>query len=55
MDPGQGMKNPVHILESLKTIFWVKVLKFFDADPEWKKFGSGINITNPQPWLCHLK
>jgi hypothetical protein len=23
-----------HISESLGTIFWVKILKFFDADPE---------------------
>jgi hypothetical protein len=33
---GSGMNNPDHISESLETIFWVKVLKFFDADP-----GSG--------------
>jgi hypothetical protein len=26
-----------HISESLETIFWVKILKFFDADP-----GSGM-------------
>jgi hypothetical protein len=54
------MNNPDHISESLKTIFWVKILKFFDADPDpgsgifltldpgWKKFGSGINIPDPQ-------
>jgi hypothetical protein len=29
---GSGM-NPDHIAESLETIFWVKILKFFDADP----------------------
>jgi hypothetical protein len=39
-------------------IFWVKILKFFDADPgSWdlfdpgsgmEKFGSGINIPDPQ-------
>jgi hypothetical protein len=34
---GSGMNNPDHISESLKTIFWVKILKFFDADP-----GSGM-------------
>jgi hypothetical protein len=28
------MNKPDHISESLKTIFWVKILKFFDADPE---------------------
>jgi hypothetical protein len=37
---GSGMNNLDHISESLKkTIFWVKIQKFFDADP-----GSGINI-----------
>jgi hypothetical protein len=34
---GSGMSNPDHISESLETIFWVKILKFFDADP-----GSGL-------------
>jgi hypothetical protein len=39
LDPGSGsgMNNLDHSSESLKTIFWVKMLKFFDADP-----GSGI-------------
>ncbi len=42
-DPGSGMNNPDHISESLETIFWVKILKFFDGDP-----GSGmINIPDP--------
>jgi hypothetical protein len=48
------MKNLDHISESLEKNFWVKILKFFDADPGsgmekirirdlgWKKFGSGI-------------
>jgi hypothetical protein len=26
-----------------ETILWVKILKFFDADPGCKKFGSGIH------------
>jgi hypothetical protein len=30
-----------------ETIFWVKIFKFFDADPGWKKFGCGINIPDP--------
>ncbi len=40
------------ISESQETIFWVEILKFFDAEPDpgmfltldpgWKKFGSGI-------------
>jgi hypothetical protein len=28
-DLGSGMNNPDHISESLETIFWVKILKFF--------------------------
>jgi hypothetical protein len=31
------MNNSDHISESLETIFWIKILKFFDADP-----GSGM-------------
>jgi hypothetical protein len=27
------MNNPDHFSESLETIFWVKILKFVDADP----------------------
>jgi hypothetical protein len=45
------INNPDHISQSLKTIFWVKILKVFDADPGWKKFGSGINIPDPQDCL----
>jgi hypothetical protein len=30
---GSGMNNLDHIFESLETIFWVKIFKFFDADP----------------------
>jgi hypothetical protein len=56
---GSVMNNPNHISESLETIFWVKILKFFDADPGtrmeeirildlgWKKFGSGIRDKHP--------
>ncbi len=33
------MNIPDHISESLETIFWVKILKFFDADADP---GSGI-------------
>jgi hypothetical protein len=42
------MNIPDHISESLDPISWVKILKLFDADPGWKKFGSGINIPDPQ-------
>jgi hypothetical protein len=40
--------------ESLETVFRaeLKILKFFDADPDlvsgMEKFGSGINIPDPQ-------
>jgi hypothetical protein len=39
---GSGMNNTDLDSESLERIFGVKILKFFYADPEWKKFGSGI-------------
>jgi hypothetical protein len=58
------LNNPDHISESIETIFWVKILKVFDADPGFeKKFGSGsgmeknsdpgsgINIPDPQHCL----
>jgi hypothetical protein len=47
------MNNLFQISESLETVSWVEILKFFDADPGswmekiriqdpgWKKFGSG--------------
>jgi hypothetical protein len=47
---GSGMNNPNHISESVETIFWVKILKFFDADPGRKKFGSGIKSPGPQQY-----
>ncbi len=33
-----------HMSESLETIYWVKILKFFDTDPGsgMEKFGSGF-------------
>ncbi len=51
------MNIPNHNFESLDTIFWVKLLKFFDADPD-PGSGilltldpvSGINIPDPQHW-----
>jgi hypothetical protein len=39
-DPGTGMNIPDHFSGSLETIFWAKILKFFNADPE-----SGIFLT----------
>jgi hypothetical protein len=53
------MSNPYHISKSLETVVWVKILKFFDADPGsgmgkirirdpgWKKFGSRIRDKHP--------
>jgi hypothetical protein len=43
---GIRIRVPDHIYESLETIFWVKILKFFDAYP-----GSGmekIRIRDPR-------
>jgi hypothetical protein len=52
------MNIPDYISESLETIFWVKILKFFYADldpgiflsldPGRKNFGFGTNIPDPQ-------
>jgi hypothetical protein len=49
LDPGSrsGMNNTDHISESLDTFFWVKILKFFDADPGCNKFRSGIRDKHP--------
>jgi hypothetical protein len=35
------------IFENLVSVFWVKILKFFDVDPGWKKIGSGIQEKHP--------
>ncbi len=39
---GSGMNNPDHISESIKKqhFFLVKIIKFFDVDPGWKKVWS---------------
>jgi hypothetical protein len=42
------MNNPDLISKSLETISWVKILQFYDADPGWKKFGSGIWDKHPR-------
>ncbi len=37
LDPGSGMGyKSVFRSETLDTIFWVKILKFFDTDLGWK-------------------
>jgi hypothetical protein len=45
------MNNPGHVSESLETIFWAKILKFFDADQgsgsRMKKFESGNQNKHP--------
>jgi hypothetical protein len=46
---GSVTKIPDHMSESLETIFWVKILKFFDADanPDWisgNRFAPGSGI-----------
>jgi hypothetical protein len=60
--PGSEMNNQDHILESLETIFGVKILFYVDPGSEiifhsgfeiWDvKFGSGINILDPQQALA---
>jgi hypothetical protein len=30
---GSGMNKPGYLSESLETIFWVKILNFFDTNP----------------------
>jgi hypothetical protein len=42
---GSGMNSAYHISERSETIF--KILKFFNADPRWKKFESRIRDKHP--------
>ncbi len=48
-DPGSrsGMNIPDKFSESLEIVFWVKILKFFDADPDP---GSVIFLTLDPGW-----
>jgi hypothetical protein len=43
---GSGINNPDHISESSETVFYVKLLEFFDAESGsgMKKFGSGMEF-----------
>jgi hypothetical protein len=34
LTPGSGMNIPGYISDSLETHFWVKILKFFDPEPD---------------------
>jgi hypothetical protein len=43
---GSGMNNPEHISESY---FWVKILKFFDADPGSEIGKNRIRDNIPDP------
>jgi hypothetical protein len=48
------MNIPDHISKSLETIVWVKIIKFFDADPgirDRKYSDPGINIPDPATLL----
>jgi hypothetical protein len=52
--------NNIIVWPGIETIFWVRIVKFFDAVPDpgsenpydpgfgMEKFGSGINIPDPQ-------
>jgi hypothetical protein len=50
MGKKSGSGSGSYFLELRNHFFWVKILKFFDADPGWKKFGSGINFRDLQHW-----
>jgi hypothetical protein len=39
---GSGMNKPGVIFQRAKTVFGDKIHNFFDADPGWEKFGSGM-------------
>jgi hypothetical protein len=45
---GTGMLIPDYISESLETFFWVKILKFFDADPDPGSGMERIRIQDPR-------
>ncbi len=57
---GSGMNIPDHFSESLDTVFWVKIILILwcwsgsgirnlsDSGSGMEKFGSGINIPDPQ-------
>jgi hypothetical protein len=48
-------EQPVsYFIELRKPFFGVKILKFFDADPGWKKVGSWMFIPDPQHCFLSL-
>ncbi len=50
---GSGMNNPDHISESLETMFWIKILKFFDANPVSRM--EKMRIRNKHPGSATLE
>jgi hypothetical protein len=44
LTPVSGIRDeqPGSYFQELRINLWVKILKFFDADPGWTKFGSGM-------------
>ncbi len=48
---GSRMNIPDHISESLETIFWVKILKFFDADTDPESFWPWIRNGKTRSWI----
>jgi hypothetical protein len=47
-DPGYGLNIPDNFSKRLEIFFWVKTLKFFDADPGF--FGSWIRDGKIRIW-----
>ncbi len=41
-DPDPGLKTQIIFQRAWKLFSWVKIFKFFDANPGWKKFGPEI-------------
>jgi hypothetical protein len=46
-DAGSGMNIPDHFSGCSETIFWIKILKFFDADPDPAAPRSWIRNEHP--------
>jgi hypothetical protein len=47
MGKKSGSGSAIILPRAQKPFFWVKILKFFDADTRWKKFRSGIRDKHP--------
>ncbi len=59
-DPGSEMKIPDHLSKSLERVFWVKIHKFFDADPDPGSFrpwirDPGWKNSDRDPQHCFLQ